>query len=1028
MTFVAVMLCFLVSGMAGLVYQVVWTRYLALFLGHTSYAVVAVLVAFMGGLAIGNAWLGAKADRTERPLALYGWLEIGIAVYAAVFPTYYELCHSVFVSLARHFEPGSGPVLLLKFVFSLVTVLCPTTLMGATFPALTRFVTRSLSELREKVGALYFINSFGAVLGCLVADFWWIPDFGLELTVFCGAGLNLAAGLVALYMSKQFSEEETAVAAMREGGLKEESFSVGELRLALVGIGLSGFVAMLYEVAWTRVLALALGATTHAFSLMLVTFISGIAAGAWIIYRWRRLGRSLEAFAWAELALGVMVLGSMVFYADVPYWFLHGASLLSRQPASYLIYELLQALICFGVMVVPAACLGLTLPLVSRIATIELAHTGRSVGRVFAVNTVGTVLGAICTGLWLMPWLGLARTFGIGIVINSSIGLGILFRKQLAGGRWIAAPVVAFCFVWAIGAAFNQEWQRAFSAGLWRSPQPPATRRAFHEAVNEGKILYYRDGAGSTVTVISKRRGDKETLSLKVNGKTDAASAVDVTTQRLLGHIPMLLCPGSKEALVIGMGSGMTAGAVARHPSIQHVDIVEISPEVVQAARLFADYNDRFWENPKIRVTVEDAKSFLKISRRSYDAIISEPSNPWMAGVAGVFSHEYYEDCRARLQPNGVMAQWVQIYETSDELLDVVLRTFRSVFPYVSIWETSPADLVLVGSIRPLQIDLEAMGARFLEPAVSADLQRIEMVALPVLLAREAISQQNGAFVALEDGLIHSDFYPVLEFQAAKAFFLLGRANRWRYLDEKFSTRPTTLLGDYLKKHPLTEGDFKALARFYLEYGMPESDLFRSLLLRWQREQPEAILPMELMAQASEAVIAAELETLRLAPMADFLLKLAEKDPGPLRQYEGYLMQTYRAHRSVFNQPPTDYLESMLRRLLPMDPSNQRVYKCHLAEIAWDRGDDANCAELANTAMDPSVARGPANFSIDPKAPEIVLLRRMDTLCRNGKLAEAWALSQNARREGLLVSDPSLELMCRKLDACVSEGAVFQKK
>jgi predicted membrane-bound spermidine synthase len=1000
---------------------VVWTRYLALFLGHTSYAVVAVLVAFMGGLAAGNAWLGARADRTAKPLALYAWLEVGISAYALLFPAYYHLCHSVFISLASRFEPGTGPLLLLKFLFSLVTVLLPTTLMGATFPALTRFVTRALSELREKVGALYFINSFGAVLGCLLADFWWIPQHGLQWTVFVGAALNLTAGLVALFLSKRIGEGRAEVVPTPEVPGGDESFSVIELRLALVGIGLSGFVAMLYEVAWTRFLALALGATTHAFSLMLATFISGITVGAWIIYQGRRVGRSLEAFAWAELALAVTLLASMPFYAGVPYWFVKGASLLSRQPASYAIYEMLQALICFGVMFVPATCLGLTLPLVSRIATVELAHTGRSVGRVFAVNTLGTVLGAVVTGLWLMPWLGLPRTFALGIILNSLIGLGILFRNRVTARRLLAVPIVALCFIWGIGVAFNEEWQGTLSLGLWRTQQPPANLEAFREEARARKILYHCDGAGSTVAVTSERMGANETLRLKVNGKTDAASAVDVTTQRLLGHIPMLLRPSSKEALVVGLGSGMTAAAVARHSSIQHVDIVEISPEVVEAARLFADYNDRFWENPKIKVTVEDAKSFLKISSRRYDAIISEPSNPWMAGVAGVFSKEYYEDCRARLETNGVMAQWVQTYETSDALLDVVLRTFGSVFPYMSIWQTSTADLVLVGSSQPLQVNLDAMLARFLERPVSVDLKRIELVSFPAFLAREVISQQNGAYVTLEPGRIHSDFYPILEFEAAKAFFAFGGANRWRLFDENLSTRPATLLGEYLKKHPLTEDDLKGMGRFYLEYRLPESDMFRTLLIRWEREQPGAFLPIELTAQTPYQATIAELEMLRLAPTADALLKLAEKDAEPLRQYEAYLMQTYRGHRSVFNQPPSDLLENVLRRLLQTNPANQRVYKCHLAEIAWDRGDDDACAELANSAMDPSIAKGgPGNFSIDPKAPQLVLFRRMDTLWRSGKFEEARALSQVTKRLGLFGNNPVLDMMCRKVDRPVT--------
>jgi spermidine synthase len=527
MTFVAVMLCFLASGMAGLIYQVVWTRYLALFLGHTSYAVVCVLVAFMGGLAVGNAWLGAQADR-RNPLAWYGWLEIGIALYAIVFPFYYELCDRAFLGVARQFTPGNGAILVLKFLFSLATILVPTTLMGATFPALTRFVTRALSELREKVAALYFINSFGAVLGCLVADFWWIPSFGLNRTVMGGAFLNLGAGLVALGMSKSAgtAQTESEAGSMETAG--EETFSPGELRLALAGIGLSGFVAMLYEVAWTRVLALTLGATTHAFSLMLVTFISGIAVGAWLIYRvpWR--GPSLKAFAWAELALALAILGSMWFYAQLPYWFLHGASLLSRGPNSYPLYELLQALICFAVMFVPAVCLGLTLPLVSRVATNELAHTGRSVGRVFAVNTLGTVAGAVVTGLLVMPELGLPRTFALGIVINAGIGLSILYREQLTARLWLGAGVLAVGFVAGMGLILDEEWQCAFSAGLWRFAEPPATREAFEQAIHAGKILYYKDGAASTVTVSSKSNGGREVLSLKVNGKTDAASAVDV--------------------------------------------------------------------------------------------------------------------------------------------------------------------------------------------------------------------------------------------------------------------------------------------------------------------------------------------------------------------------------------------------------------------------------------------------------------------------------------------------------------------
>ena len=343
--FATVLFCFFLSGLAGLVYQIVWARYLAIFLGHTSYAVVAVLAAFMGGLAIGNAWFGVRADRSSQPLAFYAWLEIGIAVYALIFPAYYTHCHDAFIGLARHVHPGSSGLLALKFAFSLLAILLPTILMGATFPVLTRFVTRSLSELQKNVAVLYCVNSAGAVVGCLLADFWWIQSVGLEMTVYLGAALNLSVGTVALALNQRvrstkwplqmaaaptqtahpeisFGASTATIAASpmnatavedskKEAGNSSpsvstsaalpaanppESFGKTELRLAIAGIGLSGFVAMLYEVAWTRLLGLVLGSSTHAFSLMLVTFITGIAIGAWIVYRWKGLRRPLDAF------------------------------------------------------------------------------------------------------------------------------------------------------------------------------------------------------------------------------------------------------------------------------------------------------------------------------------------------------------------------------------------------------------------------------------------------------------------------------------------------------------------------------------------------------------------------------------------------------------------------------------------------------------------------------------------------------------------------------------------------------------
>lgn len=1017
LVFALVIFCFFISGMAGLIYQLAWMRYLALFLGHTSYAVVAVLVAFMGGLAIGNALFGSWADKSARPLALYAWLEIGIGLYALVFPDYYTFCHEAYIGLARRWQPDGTSALLLKFVFSFAAILLPAMLMGATLPVLTRFVTRSLTELRERVAALYAINSAGAVAGCIVADFWWIPAVGLEFTVFGAAALNFLAGLIAIVVSFRTGESSPQIsepAANANHGT--EQFSAAELRWAIWAIGVSGFVAMLYEVAWTRLLALALGSSTHAFSLMLITFIAGIAVGAWIVYRWKSLRQTLRAFAVAELALAATVFASMFFYELLPFWFLKLASLLARRPEAYPLYELFQALICFGVMFVPTVCLGLTLPLVSRIATAELSRTGRSVGKVFAVNTLGTVLGTVATGLWLMPQLGLAQTFGVGVALNAGIGLAILMRDRLRWSHFVLAPLGVAALAWIAGLLLNDAWQGAFSLGLWRQSEVALNRSQFQILARAQKLKFATDGASSSVVVLSAHDGQKEVLALKVNGKSEASTGLDVSTQVLIGHIPMLLRPQSRHALVVGLGSGMTASAVARHPSIQRLDVVEISPDVVEAARFFAEHNDRVHENPRVRIVLDDAKSFLRTTTNRYDVLISEPSNPWMAGVAGVFTREYYESCRDRLQTNGLILQWVQIYETDDETLNLVLRTFTSVFPFVSIWRPGLSDLALVGSAQPFEPDMGSWLRRFEEPSIKSDLGRIEIDRPVQLLAREVISGRNGAFIVPPEGPVHSDFFPELEFRAQKAFFVKRGASAWTRFDENYSTRPSTLLANYLKERPLTEADLKSLARFHLTYRMPDDDLVGSILLRWRHDFPNSTLPLELSTQLTVHGSPAELEAQRHRPLREHLLAQADRDPEPLRLYAGYLMPVYRAQRSVFFTPATDELEEVLRRLIQCDPANQRVYNLYLAELAWDRGDDGLCLALGFDALTPKTDGTKApDFKVDRAAPIPVLTRMIESLWRARRFNDALELCRQAIAGGYAERDAVVAALCRKV-------------
>lgn len=1027
--FLLILGTFFVSGTAGLLYQVVWTRYLALFLGHTSYAVVAVLAAFMGGLALGNAWLGAKVDTMRQPLKFYAALEAGIGLYAALFPNYYEFVHNLFLGFIRSTRPEGLFRLTLQFVFAGATILLPTILMGATLPALTRYVTRSLGELRGKVSSLYAINSAGAVTGVLLADGWWIPELGLERVVYLGASLSLIISLVAYVVSVR-GGERSPDSTRTPIPLADETFTPLELRVALIATGVSGFVAMLYEIAWTRLLALALGSSTHAYSLMLATFIGGITVGSWLVSRWRRQTQTLTAFAWAELALAGTLLLSIGFYDLLPFWFSKLSQLLARRPEAYPVYELIQALICFGVMFIPAVCLGMTLPLVSRVATVDIARTGRSVGRVFAVNTLGTVLGAVLTGLILLPFLGLASTFALGIGLNISIGLVVLGAQR---GRILKpclqglAVTSGLFFILTLG--LGERWSRTFSLGLWREAQQPQTVAQYRARAEAFNLNFFCDGAGATIAVVEvPGEAGQKTIGLKINGKVDASSGDDMSTQMLVGHIPSLLHPHPVEALVVGAGSGVTVGSLLQFPEIERVDLVEISPEVIVAARdHFAPYNHDALRNPRCHISIEDAKTFLQTTTRQYDLIITEPSNPWMAGVAAVFSREYYLDCRERLKPGGLCAQWVQTYETDDSIFETVVATFGSVFPYLSLWQTSVGDLLLVGGVSPFTVNLDTLAKRLAVPAVAADLKTIEITQPVNILTLQVTGFGDAFFLARGETRLHSDFNPVLEYRAQKAFFVRGQALVPFQINEAQRARPRSLLGDYLEAHPLTTNDCRALAVQFAKTGLPQLPIFRSILHQWRSLDPLDPLPFRLLTSYSVQNPPPDGDAARM--LEDPLFKKDEilADLGLLRQYGDMLLLRYRARRSSFHTPSSGRLEQILGALVALDLENQRVHRLRLAEVCWDRRQDVRARSLFDEALNPDLSRfGPFQFTHDTRVLGQMMDRLIDVELRSGSIKQAMELISRFSTLGFLQteqarSDIHLNMLARRVIATAEE-------
>ncbi|MBI2428837.1 MAG: fused MFS/spermidine synthase, partial [Ignavibacteriales bacterium] len=599
-------LLFIFSGATGLVYQIVWFKYLSLFLGNTTYAQTIVLATFMGGLAIGAALWGRRADRIRKPVMLYAILELGIAAYCFFYPNILSVVKTIFfdVVISLGMEVGSPSLLFLKLIVSALMLLIPTILMGGTLPVLVKGITSRIEESGRSVAILYFLNSFGAVIGSMMGGFILIRLIGLEATIGSTAILNAAIGFIALFLSLQNYELKDDL-PVRPTVSPAKSFSNKEIMLAVLIAGVSGLASMIYEVTWVRMLTPVFGSSTYSFSLMLVAFISGITLGSWIVSK--QIGTMKNAFGFlATCQFGVVaaMLLSLPIYSRIPYLFWKASTILTKSDTTYPLYLIFQFAFCFFIMFIPTIFLGMSLPVASHIASRSIEKLGRTIGNVFSINTVGTVIGSLAAGLLLIPFFGIQRTVEIAIGINVVAGVIILFADSI---RTMAKKVaiVSTIIVLSVGySLFASDWsQLMFYSGVFRmlvkqDIQPPKSYDEFVYRTNQKTDLYYKEGTTATVAVVNAVAAGKQQNVLIINGKADASSVGDLPTQILLAQLPMLLHSKPDTALIIGYGSGVTAGSILTH-DIKSVDCVEISPEVMEASKHFEHVNGKPLSDPR---------------------------------------------------------------------------------------------------------------------------------------------------------------------------------------------------------------------------------------------------------------------------------------------------------------------------------------------------------------------------------------------------------------------------------------------
>ena len=859
----ALYICFFLSGVAGLIYEVLWAKYLALYVGSTGMAQVIVLATFMGGLALGSEVLGRKADRVRSPLRMFAFLQFGIGVYALVFDRIFDFGRWAFILTARFSGITPGGLVAGKILACVLTILLPTFLMGGTLPALGRHMIRTMSGVGPKISRLYFLNSFGAVFGCLLAGFYLIQTYGLQFSMVAGGAINLAVGLIALaVLTRERQDERYFVEAARvEARIHAEApLPRWAVAAILISVSVSGGVSMMYEVAWIRLLTLVLGSSTYSFSLMLATFILGLSIGSFLLSLRRKQTGYTVIFGLSEAAVGLTVLLMLPFYVKLPYWFNQLASSLAREPATFGLYQFCTFIMCALVMFIPTILQGITLPAAIKVITLDIRRLGHRVGYVYAINTLGTLIGSVGAGFAGLPLLGIKGTLELAVALNGILALVVLTTERER--RWrlrsLGIAVLATLVVWGWYSVGMQSWNRqVLTAGVYRTRERIPSYGALLKAIAKHNTVFYRDGIDATISVEDVQKKEPERL-LVVNGKADATTRTDMPTQKLLAHLPMLIHPDPQKVFIVGIGSGATIGSVLAYGGARHVDVVELSRDIIDASRLFEEVNGRYWEDPRVRVHWEDAKTFLQVTDDRYDVIISEPTNPWIAGIAGVFSREYFETCRDHLAKGGFFVQWIQAYELEDATFFMMLETFSSVFPFYTLWNPTRSDTVLVGSVSPYAPDFARMERRLSAPEVQQDVNTVQLSRMLTLLSLQMADRARQPSHVSWFGVHHSDFFPILEYVAPRGFFIGSSAGGAKWIDVRNQSPSNSPLWvhEYLKQHTPTAAELRECHRFYLESGWVLHNAPRTWALEWADRFPkdsDALIAMALAMPTTHA-------------------------------------------------------------------------------------------------------------------------------------------------------------------------------
>jgi spermidine synthase len=781
---------FFLSGAAALMYELLWVRYLSLIFGGSHLAVTTVLSVFMGGLALGSFIIGRKIGGVEKKLRLYGFLELGIAVSALLFWGLMRMYPQIYIPLAQINETSPLYLSVIRVAFAAAALILPTTLMGGTLPVLSSFVAYRQKGLGRHLSFLYGINTIGAVAGTALTGFYFLVHYSVSTTLIMAISINVLVGIVAILIQAKaaavMEETKTLDASASDAGMQKIAFAeFGEdafpLKLVLWGIGVSGFCALAYEVLWTRILSIIIGATTYGFAILLMAFLAGIGIGSSVLGVLTKVfGRQREEtardlrnlvvlFGVVQIIIGLSALFVSIHVRDLP---AHAALIrdffhsINFRIGSFKTTQVANFINAFTFMFVPAFFMGVAFPLAGKIHGHYKKMVGQAVGEILTFNTVGAILGSAISGFVFLYLFGIQRSLEIIILLN--IGYGLLVMASVKRSRMLNAltscAAIAAILIPVFSPTVWQLWDpkmyavyQAFAPDMFSTPEKTK------EVLENSDIRYYAEGTNSIISSVQS----SDALFFITNGRVEASNANrDRQVQYTLGHLPMLLNANPKKVFVLGTGSGMTLGATSVHPSVERIILAEIEPKVLGVAKSFGVYNHYVLNrpNPKLKIVFNDGRNYLMTTKEKFDVITADPVHPWFSGAGYLYTTEYFKIAADHLNPGGIICQWLPIYELTEANLQSVVKSLRQNFTYTMIWLTY-YDAVLIGSNAPIVIDEQELEQRIQNPEVMRDLEQVKMGSAEDFLSYFLMADE-GTKSYSEQGIVNTDDNLYLEFSA----------------------------------------------------------------------------------------------------------------------------------------------------------------------------------------------------------------------------------------------------------------------